>query len=251
MRVYDEDFYVRTKRATLHSAEEIVPLVVDLVHPKSVVDVGCAAGTWLSVFQRFGVSDFMGADTPYVKTNLMEIPQDAFRTVDLEKPFRLGRTFDLVSSMEVAEHLPKESAEGFVDSLTNLGPVVLFSAAIPFQGGDHHLNEQWPEYWARLFSARGYVAVDCLRQKLWNNSSVAWWYAQNLVLYVRRDYLESHPRLQSEAKGMDQLPALVHPGRYMATADLKAVPLRRLLRALPVALVNGAKRTFRPHSVQW
>jgi len=186
-----------------------------------------------------------------VKGNLLEIPRDAFRAVDLEKPFRLERTFDLVTSLEVGEHLPGSSAEGFVDSLTRLGPAILFSAAIPFQGGVHHCNEQWPEYWANLFAARGFMAIDCFRRRLWHNPSVAWWYAQNLILYARRDYLETKPQLKTEGDGGAPLPALIHPIRYLATADLKAVPLRRLLRALPATLVNGARRTFRHQPVQW
>src|SRR5579862_3100091 len=66
----------------------------------------------------------------------------------LDRPFNLGRSFDLAMSFEVAEHLPPDAAKGFVDSLTRLAPLVLFSAAIPFQGGVGHINEQWPEYWA-------------------------------------------------------------------------------------------------------
>jgi hypothetical protein len=61
------------------------------------------------------------------------------------------RTFDLAICLEVAEHLPPEAAEGFIDSLTRLAPVVLFSAAITFQVGNQHLNGQWPDYWATLF----------------------------------------------------------------------------------------------------
>jgi 2-polyprenyl-3-methyl-5-hydroxy-6-metoxy-1,4-benzoquinol methylase len=104
---------------------------MDLLGPKSVIDVGCAAGTWLSVFRRSGVVDVLGTDTGYAENKMMAIAPEAFRKIDLEKPFLLERTFEMAMSLEVAEHLPEESAEGFVDSLTCLAPVILFSAANP------------------------------------------------------------------------------------------------------------------------
>ena len=114
---------------------------------------------------------------------------------DSAQPLRLDRRFDLVVTLEVAEHLPKTDASTFVQSLTELGPVVLFSAAIPFQGGENHLNEQWPDYWAHLFHNRGYRAVDCLRKKTWHNDKVEPWYAQNILLFVHPDEIASSPRL--------------------------------------------------------
>lgn len=67
---------------------------------------------------------------------------------DLTQPLSLGRKFDLCVSMEVAEHLPPSRADSFVADLVGLAPVVLFSAAVPEQGGTNHLNEQWPDYGA-------------------------------------------------------------------------------------------------------
>jgi SAM-dependent methyltransferase len=124
----------------------VVPTVLRLVQPEPVVDVGCGDGAWLSVFRELGVNHRFGLDGDYVDRRLLQIPQDQFSATDLSLPFRLPCTFDLAVSLEVAEHLPPQSAEDFVDSLTRLAPVVLFSAAIPLQGGTHHLNEQWPDY---------------------------------------------------------------------------------------------------------
>ena len=43
-----------------------------------------------------------------------------------------------------------------VATITKHGDAVLFSAAIPGQGGQDHLNEQWPEYWQKKFEVNGY-----------------------------------------------------------------------------------------------
>lgn len=86
--------------------------------------------------------------------------------------------------MEVAEHLYPEFAPNFVKLLTSLSNVVLFSAAIPYQGGVHHVNEQSPGYWADLFAKEGYVCIDCLREKIWEDESILWWYRQNIMIFV-------------------------------------------------------------------
>ena len=218
MQPYTTDFYETQRQGSKRAAKEIVPLVLELIQPEVVIDVGCGVGTWLSVFKEFGVDDVWGVDGDWVDRKMLQIPEERFLLFDLTKPFRMDRQFDLVLSLEVAEHLHSECAETFVDSLTRLGPVVIFSAAIPFQGGTHHVNEQWPDYWAKYFQERGYVPVDCIRKTIWQNNDIPWTYAQNMLLFVRAEYLESHALLkrESEKTAASQL-SVVHPNNYLRT----------------------------------
>lgn len=217
---YSEDFYRALRESATRSARRVVPLIVELVEPGGVIDVGCGLGTWLSAFRELGVEDVLGIDGDDVDRSLLEIPEERFMALDLAEPFELDRRFDLAVSLEVAEHLPEESADGFVDSLVRLAPVVLFSAAIPFQGGVHHVNEQWPEYWAARFERSGYVPVDCIRRRIWHDEAVDWWYAQNALLYVVRERVQRSARLRREAEltGGRPLP-LVHPKKYLLLRD--------------------------------
>ncbi len=132
---YKSDFFREISEYSRRSAQEIVPLIVEIVEPRSVIDVGCGTGTWLSVFKDLGIDDVWGVDGDYVDRSLLQIPPERFMARDLAQPFVLDRVFDLVICLEVAEHLPPESAGTFVNSLVKLGPVILFSAAIPHQGG--------------------------------------------------------------------------------------------------------------------
>jgi SAM-dependent methyltransferase len=213
---YGPEFFERLREGARRSARAVVPAVLEYVRPASVIDVGCGTGTWLSVFREAGMSDVWGVDGTYVDRALLEIPAERFLAHDLGEPLKLDRRFDLVVSLEVGEHLPAGSAEGFVRSLTGLGPVVLFSAAAPHQGGTHHINEQWPDYWAALFAESGFVAIDCLRRRFWADEAVEWWYAQNVIFYVDRGELERHPRLVEERRFSARLPlSLVHPKRFL------------------------------------
>lgn len=217
MQQYGREFYSDQQEGSRRSAREVVPLLMQLVGPRRVLDVGCGVGTWLSVFAEQGVSEVWGVDGDYVERPMLQIPAERFRPQDLMEPFQLEGPFDLVVSLEVAEHLPAERADSFVETLTAHGPVVLFSAATPFQGGTGHVNEQWPGYWLNLFRAREYEVIDCIRGRVWDNEKVEWWYAQNLLLYVRRDYLATHAALRAEQArtNVGQL-SLVHPRHFMA-----------------------------------
>jgi SAM-dependent methyltransferase len=199
-----------------------VPLILALVKPQSVVDVGCGLGTWLSVFKKLGVKDVLGIDGEHVDRSMLEIPAEQFLPFDLTETILINREFDLVVSLEVAEHLPEECAKVLIKSLTKLGPVILFSAAIPFQGGIGHLNEQWPDYWANHFKENGYEAIDCVRKKVWQDDKVEWWYAQNILVFCRKDSLASNPLLTEEFKNThpSQL-SIVHPRKYLELIRLQ------------------------------
>jgi len=213
---YGTAFFDGQRSGARRSAGAVVPPVVELLRPRSVVDVGCGLGTWLAVLRDHGVEEVLGVDGDYVDRALLEIPGDCFRAVDLTEPFHLDESFDLALSLEVAEHLPAGSSVGFVESLTSLAPVILFSAAVPYQGGTHHVNEQWPEYWASLFREHGYVPLDWLRRQIWARPDVEWWYAQNTLLYAHADYCAARPDLEDIARRTDPSRlTLIHPEAYL------------------------------------
>lgn len=231
MSSYTNEFYAEQQAGSLRSARAVVPLVLDAVRPRSVVDVGCGVGTWLAAFLEAGVEDVLGMDGSYVDTERLLIPRERFTAVDLGAPPAPEREFDLVVSMEVAEHLLPGQAAGFVRYLAALGPVVLFSAAVPFQGGTHHVNEQWPGYWADHFREHGYLACDYLRPRIWDDGAVEWWYRQNALLFVRESRLAADAELAGRLRGcVGEPPALVHPENY----------LRRFAPADALPSVRGA-----------
>lgn len=246
MPLYSKSFYTKHLDRSRLSATEIVPFIVELIQPQSVIDVGCGLGTWLAVFKECGVEDILGVDGNWVNKEWLQIPADYFLPFDLNRPLSLERQFDLVVSLEVAEHLPKDCAATFVDSLVRLGPVILFFAAIPFQGGVNHINEQWPEYWVKLFQAKGYLVIDCIRKKIWKNDKVKYEHAQNMLLFARHDYLADNLLLQQEHNktAMEQL-SVVHPSKYLSVVDPRHMPpeqVFKVLAALPSLILNFVKR---------
>ncbi len=182
--LYDDRFFDDQRDESARSAAVVVPLVHEILSPRSVLDVGCGVGPWIQAWTQLGLTDVMGVDGPYVSQEQLLIPAQSYLAADLTKPLDLGRRFDLVSCLEVAEHLDATYATTLVDSLTRHGDVVLFSAAVPGQPGTHHVNGAWPSHWVKLFGERGWQVRDILRRALWNDERVGWCYRQNLLLFV-------------------------------------------------------------------
>jgi SAM-dependent methyltransferase len=193
---YDSRFMNYADRSSRHSARTISALLRKALTITSVLDVGCAKGTWLSAWQESGVGEIIGVDGNYVATDELVIPHERFVAADLSQPIDLHRTFDLVQSLEVAEHIRPEAADQFVQNLVrHSAGVVLFSAAPPGQGGEFHVNEQPYDYWREKFRARGFAAYDYIRPLIADDKSVSFWYRFNTLLYVREDVVKSLPEI--------------------------------------------------------
>lgn len=237
MHIYNKEFYEDQQGGSYLSAKEVLPIIFNLVHPKSVVDVGCGVGTWLSVCQELGIDDVLGLDGPYVSEEMLKIPTIKFKKADLSKPVDISRKFDLAMSLEVAEHLHESSAKKFIESLIELSDFVLFSAAIPLQGGHNHINEQWQSYWAEKFFENGYIVIDCVRPLVWGRDSVEWWYAQNAMLFVKKEILDERKDLEKLAVDSRELQLdLVHPKNYIRFSDTTRISLVSVMASLPTRL---------------
>jgi 2-polyprenyl-3-methyl-5-hydroxy-6-metoxy-1,4-benzoquinol methylase len=192
--------YVHTKE--LHndqSPKEIVPLLMSFFSPQSVIDIGCGTGTFLKEFKKNGVKNVIGYDGTWVNQSLLNenLDESEFTTCNLEEPLSFDKKFDLAVCLEVAEHLAEKSADMLISNLTEASDVIVFSAAIPGQGGQNHVNEQWLEYWQVKFEAKGYVIDDVIKPLIWNNDNIDYWYKQNMVVARKSGYTYNRPQLEN------------------------------------------------------
>ena len=194
--IYSSGFYDFISQGATKSADIVANILTRQLTPapKSVVDFGCGRGIWTNALsEAFSAQDVTGLDGAYVDTNALAIPPSRFTPCDLSKPIDLGRQFDLAISLEVAEHLPRASAADFIASIVTHSDLVLFSAAVPGQGGEHHVNEQPLKYWRNKFEQHGYVALDPVRPLLVDCTAVEPWYRYNILLYASPAAFERLP----------------------------------------------------------
>lgn len=228
---YSEGFFQGQNDAARRSSSAIVPLIMESIGPTSVVDVGCGKGAWTLAFAQAGCKT-VSIDGPW--TDLTELTAAGLTTLrlDLSEAITLDATFDLAVCLEVAEHLEQSSARTLVKSLCDLAPLVLFSAAFPGQRGTHHVNEQLPSWWVELFAEQNKLPHDLVRPSVWTNQDVAYWYAQNTLLFVPPD----HPLADLPPMIID----VVHPRMYRV-AQNRLTSVRDVAHALPRAQLARIK----------
>jgi 2-polyprenyl-3-methyl-5-hydroxy-6-metoxy-1,4-benzoquinol methylase len=237
-KAYDSLFFNSIESGSLQSAQIVVPIVLDLISPRSVVDVGCGRGAWLKAFQENGVPDVFGLDGSYVDVEKLLIDRERFSPTDLAGPFTIEKTYDLAVCLEVAEHLPAKAAAGLVASLTKAAPAILFSAAVPGQSGTAHINEQWPSYWTKLFARHEFCRLDPVRRKVVCDERVDWWYRQNTYLYASATLIAQSTKLQAELAH-----ANMNVMEYISRDVLgNYTTLSGLVRQLPRAILRAASR---------
>lgn len=204
-KAYNESFYNEMKKNSSEatnksSAELIVPYILQLFpNTRSIVDFGGAIGIWAKEFINCGITDVHVIDGNWVKKEQLEIPESCFETFDFSKQkYEPTRKYDIAMSLEVAEHISPERADLFVQSLIESSDVIIFSAAIPAQGGVMHINEQPQSYWKKKFEKYGYKAIDPIRTEFQNNFMVQTHYRQNILVYVKN--LENYPDIEKFTK---------------------------------------------------
>lgn len=206
----------------------IFPIVKDKYKPKSILDVGCGVGTWLKIVSDYGIEDFIGIDGIEVETKDFFSSKEKFQKHDLTSYWDIGRKFDLILCLEVAEHLPDDLASNFIQILTNHADAIIFSAACPNQPGQGHINCQWIEYWQDLFNKYGYACFDEIRPLIWNKSFPEWWYKQNIFI-AKKDKVNAGKE--------SRIHSMIHPDLYMETS-------KSLDRLNQIAIGNSNVRTY-------
>lgn len=222
--------------SSLISAREVLQVLTSLTATHSIVDAGCGNGAWLSAALDLGVDDVLGIDCGMFRPNLL-IPESSFHECNLSarNPV-IDRKFDMAISLEVADRFPERRNAKFVQLLCSLSDVVLFSSAIPGQR-EPHSNEHWPSHWAALFDQCGFIALDFLRDMLWKNDRVQWWYRQNMLLFVSPAARQKFKFRDADLSNLDR----VHPVFFNLFLDRKLQGLKTVLESSLCCKSNSVK----------
>jgi hypothetical protein len=188
MNLYDESFFKNRQNMPLFSASVIVPEIINIFNPKSVIDFGCGMGEWLKVFQYNNVDKICGIDGSYINADNLLINKQNFIAHNLNEYIEVEK-FDVALCLEVAEHLNYSSSDTIVNSIINSSENIVFGAAIPGQGGTGHINEQPHSFWADKFIKHGYNVSDCLRIKFMEDKRIPFWYRQNILVFTKNKKL--------------------------------------------------------------
>lgn len=118
--------------------------------PRAYLDIGSGTGAMVNLARKIGI--------PALGVDALPRPDDWLKVQDLREPFDLGGVFDLVTCIEVAEHIPIENDATLCNSIARHvapGGWLIFTAAHPGQGGEQHVNLRPAPYWRKMFYDRG------------------------------------------------------------------------------------------------
>jgi len=220
-------------RHTLDGARAGLPLLLGDACPDSLLDVGCGTGTWLRAALDMGIGRVQGLDGAKLAASELHVDPSLIKYCDLREAWPFDERYGVVLCLEVAEHLDARHALPFIRKLTACGDRIIFSAANPWQTGQHHVNVQWPAYWQDLFNTCGFACRDNLRWKIWNASAIEPWYRQNVFLAER---------VESGAGGEPRIPGVVHPDCMPGACRAWRNSQRSLLEAMAWMLDRGVRK---------
>lgn len=185
--IYTPEFFDEVAAGSVASAELVVPVILDQFPSHRVLEIGCGEAAWSKHFQLHGCL-VLGVDGEWVCAERLQIPASQFFTHDLRKPlpqsvFDWGA--DLVICLEVAEHLPSNTGPRLIDDLCRLSDVIVFSGAVPGQGGHGHINERPHEYWIELFAKNNFTTDTRIRSQIASLDGVKPWYRNNIFVAMR------------------------------------------------------------------
>jgi hypothetical protein len=230
---YDTTFYADIHAKSVASSKIILSLLKEQLGTASILDLGAGLCPWGQSALELGIS-YLGVDGDYVDASKLSVPRQHFLARDLTVPFATDQRFDLAICMEVGEHLPERSATVLVESLVHHADIVLFSAAIPWQGGTHHINERWPSWWATIFEQKGFLPIDLIRPQVWSNEQVAEYYAQNAILYAKTGEPYNRVLMKTlDVNARNPILDIVHPREYTRKADLARRSVGEIIQSLP------------------
>jgi len=148
---------------------------------KSVYDFGCGRGEYLNELQKFdntlALTGFEGHQTDGVFNNIVK--------QDLSTPLNLDQV-DMVMSIEVGEHIPKEFEQTFIDNISNHAKEHIFlSWAIVGQGGLGHINCQNNDYIIKQFADRGWIHQEELSNQIRSTMPGSIWLKNTVMIFTR------------------------------------------------------------------
>ena len=138
---------------------QIADDIVSRLAPSRVLDAGCALGLLVETLREHGVEAWGIDISDFAITQVHDSvrPYCAVGSVVDPLPPAFPDRFDLVTCIEVVEHMSPVDGEQAIARLTTLADRILFSSSPADFGEATHLNVQPSEHWSALFAQAGFL----------------------------------------------------------------------------------------------
>ena len=189
---YRYSFYKNRTAATSSASDIILRTIAKSFSDINLVyDIGCGSGAWLEAADDiFKPDKLIGLEGEWLPEKILKKVDNkkiSIKKGNLNSDLFLSNVTecDLIICLEVLEHLQENTVKFICEKIFKKARYILFSAALPFQGGNGHITERPLSFYVELMNQNGYGCKDKLREKIWNNDKIPFWYRQNIVLFER------------------------------------------------------------------
>ena len=159
--------------------------IAERYEPKSVLDIGCGIGAYLDIFKKYG-AEVVGVDGIPKSASILK--DSEYIVHDLSQPFFYDKLYDVVVCVEVLEHLTEGQSIDILNTIVkHAGNTIVFSAAVPGQNGENHINCQPIGYWLEKFSDLGWIPDVTESLGIRAISSMSWFKHNLVVLHKGED----------------------------------------------------------------
>jgi hypothetical protein len=164
---YGQDFFAHRFDEIGWRGSIMCDTIQGILHPATLVDVGCGIGDLVEAFRLRGVAAW-GVEGSEFSFPYRRVRKSLLLRMDLRKPQKLERNVsELALCFEVAEHIEPEYTEIFFDNLVMFSDSILFSS---FAGESSHavghVNQNPMSFWCDQFKRRGYTKVEGIGDRM-------------------------------------------------------------------------------------
>ncbi len=163
---YDEDYYLHYGNegdAPYRPGEpqwtkffsQVAGRIAEDIRPTKVLDAGCALGFLVEALRDRGIEAWGVDVSPWAISQVPEAIEPYCSVSSLSD--EITGHFDLITLIEVIEHMPASSAGSVISNISRHCDAVLFSSTPDGFEEPTHINVRTPDYWASLFAANGFI----------------------------------------------------------------------------------------------
>lgn len=204
--------------------------IVDRLHPATVVDAGCGIGFLVKALRDFGIDADGFDNSTWAISQIPEALRPFCRLGTVTE--ELNRDVDLVTCIEVLEHVSPNDAAIAVANFCRHGRAVLFSSTPEHFEEVTHVNVHPPDYWAALFAEQGFYR-ECTFDASFISPHAVLFYPsgtlRSVVSAYERQRWDHQRELRAVRAQRDHLYAEVQRGRAAST-ELRALMATKTFR---------------------
>ena len=138
--------------------DHIAAQIIERFNPKTVLDAGCAMGYLVEALRKRGVEAYGFDVAEYAISRVAEEvkPYCVVHSITEELPDSLPKTFDLITTIEVLEHLHPEDGTKAIKNLCQYSDTIIFTSQPHDLDNITHVNVQQQEYWCKEFAKHSF-----------------------------------------------------------------------------------------------